>query len=140
MDPINCEEWIPNLGIQLIKYRCIPSFYSPAIGSIGSPVDPLWIPRKLEFHGLAHISTPRKFVRLFRIIVVIAGITGAEVLIYTSFQSWDESPIKTTIETLPIKEIDFPKLTVCPPKDTFTNLNYGLLMTENITLRYTHLH
>ena len=50
MDPKVYEEWIPNLGIQLIKYRCIPSFYSPAIGSLGSPVDPLWIPRKLEFH------------------------------------------------------------------------------------------
>ena len=56
MDPKVYEEWIPNLGIQLIKYRCIPSFYSPAIGSIGSPVDPLWIPRKLEFYGGKYIK------------------------------------------------------------------------------------
>lgn len=85
-------------------------------------------------HGLAHISTSRKFVRLFWIIVVIAGFTGAGILINTSFHSWDESPVKTTIETLPIREIDFPKVTVCPPKDTYTNLNYGLSMTKNMAL------
>ena len=85
-------------------------------------------------HGLSYISTSRKFVRLFWIMVVIAGFTGAGVLIYTSFQSWDESPVKTTIETLPIRDFKFPKLTVCPPKDTYTNLNYGLSMTKNMTL------
>ena len=45
-----------------------------------------------------------------------------------------ESPIKTTVETLPISDITFPKVTVCPPKNTFTDLNYDLMMTENITL------
>ena len=28
----------------------------------------------------------------------------------------------------------FPKIAVCPPKDTFTDLNYDLLLAENITL------
>ena len=28
----------------------------------------------------------------------------------------------------------FPKVAVCPPKDTFTDLNYDLLLAENITL------
>ena len=85
-------------------------------------------------HGVSHISTKRKFVRIFWTLVVISGFTGAGVLIYQSFQSWDESPVKTTIETHPIAEITFPKVTVCPPKNTFTNLNYDLMMTENITL------
>ena len=85
-------------------------------------------------HGLAYIATGRKYVRLFWILVVIGGFTGAGVLIYQSFQSWDESPVKTTIETLPITEIKLPKVTVCPPKNTFTNLNYDLMMTENMTL------
>ena len=31
--------------------------------------------------------------------------------------------------TLPITETKFPKVTVCPPKNTFTNLNYDLKMT-----------
>ena len=55
-------------------------------------------------------------------------------MIYNSFQSWNESPVKTTVETLPISEITFPKVTVCPPKNTYTDLNYDLMMTENMTL------
>ena len=85
-------------------------------------------------HGLAHIATGRKYVRLFWTLVVIFGFTGAGILIHSSFQSWDESPVKTTIETLPIKEITFPKVTVCPPKNTYTDLNYDLMMTENMTM------
>ncbi len=85
-------------------------------------------------HGLTYISTTRKYARLFWILVVIAGFTAASWLIKESFVSWSESPVKTTIETLPISEITFPKVTVCPPKNTFTDLNYDLMMTENITL------
>ena len=85
-------------------------------------------------HGLSYIATGRKYVRLFWILVVIGGFTGAGVIIYQSFQSWADSPVKTTIETLPITEITFPKVTVCPPKNTNTDLNYDLMMTENMTL------
>ena len=85
-------------------------------------------------HGLNHISTSRKYARAFWILVVLAGFTAAGYLIQTSFQSWAESPIKTTIETLPISEIKFPKVTVCPPKNTYTDLNYDLMLAENFTL------
>ena len=85
-------------------------------------------------HGLTYISTTRKYVRLIWILVVVSGFLGASLLIKESFDSWSESPIKTTVETLPISEITFPKVTVCPPKNTFTDLNYDLMMTENITL------
>ena len=85
-------------------------------------------------HGLSYISTTRRLARLFWILVVITGILGASWLIKESFESWSDSPVKTTIETLPIAKIKFPKLTVCPPKNTFTDLNYDLMMTENITL------
>ncbi len=85
-------------------------------------------------HGLTYISTTRKYARLFWILVVIGGFVGASFLIKESFDSWSESPIKTTVETLPISEIILPKMTVCPPKNTFTDLNYDLMMTENITL------
>ena len=85
-------------------------------------------------HGLTYISTTRKYARLFWFLVVVTGFSGAGYLIRESFASWSESPIKTTIETLPISEIKFPKITVCPPKNTFTDLNYDLMMTENITL------
>ena len=82
-------------------------------------------------HGLTYISTTRKYVRLFWFLVVVTGFSGAVYLIRESFASWSESPIKTTIETLPISEIKFPKVTVCPPKNTLTDLNYDLMMTEN---------
>ena len=85
-------------------------------------------------HGLSYIATGRKYVRLFWILVVVGGFTGAGVLIYNSFEAWNESPVKTTIETKPIRDIIFPKVTVCPPKNTYTDLNYDLKMAENITL------
>ena len=85
-------------------------------------------------HGLAYIATGRKYARLFWILVVISGFTGAGVMIYQSIESWNESPVKTTIETLPITEITFPSVTVCPPKNSYTDLNYDLMMAENMTL------
>lgn len=85
-------------------------------------------------HGLAYISTTKtRLLKLFWILVVIGGFTGAGVMIFNSIQSWHESPVKTTIETHPITELMFPKITVCPPKNTNTDLNYDL-MTKNMTL------
>ena len=55
-------------------------------------------------------------------------------MIYESFQAWEESPVSTNIETLPITEITFPKVTVCPPKGTYTDLNYDLMITEKMVL------
>ena len=55
-------------------------------------------------------------------------------IIYQSFEDWNNNPVKTTIDTRPMVEIKFPKVTVCPPKNTYTDLNYDLMMTENMTL------
>jgi len=85
-------------------------------------------------HGLSYVSTTRRFVKISWILVVTLGFTFAGYLIFQSFDTWAESPVKTTIETLPITEITFPKVTVCPPKNTYTNLNFDILMTENMTL------
>ena len=86
-------------------------------------------------HGLAYLATAsRKLVKLFWLIVVTAGFIGAGILIFKSFKDWNENPITTTIETLPIENVTFPKVTVCPPKNTFTNLNYDLMKTQNMTL------
>ena len=85
-------------------------------------------------HGLTYISSTRKYGKAFWILVVIAGFATAGYLIHSSFESWYDSPIKTTVETLPISDIKFPKVTVCPPKNTYTDLNYDLMKAENITL------
>ena len=83
-----------------------------------------------SIHGLTHISRNRKFKQFFWILIVFVGFSSAFFLISSSFHSWNESPIKTTIETLPITDMKFPKVTVCPPKNTFTDLNYDLMMSE----------
>ena len=85
-------------------------------------------------HGLSYISTTKRYVRLFWTVIVIAGFTGAGIIIYQSFDDWAENPVTTTLETLPIKELTFPKVTVCPPKNTNTNLNYDLERMKNMTL------
>ena len=83
-------------------------------------------------HGLAYISSTKKWSRLFWVLVVLLGFIGAASLIYESFHSWTESPIKTTIETLPISQLNFPVVTVCPPKNTYTDINYDLLAAEKV--------
>ncbi len=85
-------------------------------------------------HGLTYISTTKKCARLFWILVVLGGFSTALYLIHTSFQNWKESPVTTSMETLSITEIKLPKVTVCPPKNTYTDLNYDLMMAENVVL------
>ena len=75
-------------------------------------------------HGLHYISSTRSIIRLTWILIIVGGFSFAAFLIYESFDNWSENPITTTIETLPITEITLPKVTVCPPKGTYTNLNY----------------
>ena len=85
-------------------------------------------------HGLSWISGTRKWSRLFWILIVIGGFSGAGYLIYTSFDNWEKSPISTTIETMPVSQITFPNVTVCPPKDSFLNLNHDIKQSENVKL------
>ena len=86
-------------------------------------------------HGLVYISTTKRLTRLFWILVVLSGFSFAGFLIFQSFQNWSESPIKTTVETRSIAGITFPKVLVCPPKGTFTDLNYDL-MKNDFEIRY----
>ena len=85
-------------------------------------------------HGLAHILTTKRLARLFWVLTVITGFSVAGFIIHLSLKSWSESPEKTTLETLPIAMVKFPIVTVCPPKNTFTNLNYDFMMAKNKSL------
>ena len=87
-----------------------------------------------SIHGLSYISTSKKFFKLFWICIVFTGFSTAGLLINQAFQSWADSPVSTAIETRPISELTFPKVTVCPPINTFTDLNYEFMMAENITI------
>ena len=87
-----------------------------------------------SIHGMYHISQTKKCQRMFWIFIVLTGFSGAFVLIRESFQSWSESPIRTTIETLPISELTFPKITVCPPRNIFTSFNYDLVKMAELNI------
>ena len=105
--------------------------------SIGQDIKMNGVKEFLEsstIHGLAHISSNRRILRLFWIFVVIAGFSGAAALIKQSFDGWASSPVSTTIETHPITDMDFPKVTVCPPENSYTSLNPDILMIRNLTL------
>ena len=84
-------------------------------------------------HGLAYIATTRRHVRVFWVCAVIAGFSSAFMIILQSFENWSENPVTTTLETLPISDITFPKVTVCPPANTATNLNHDLMNLGNKT-------
>ena len=85
-------------------------------------------------HGLYHISVNQKIAKVLWIVIIISGFVGSGIIIYQSFEDWKQSPVKTTIESVSISDFKFPKITVCPPKDTYTNLNYDMMITENMTI------
>ena len=86
-------------------------------------------------HGLVYISTSKTLPgRLFWVLVVFGGFTVAGFFINNSLQAWKENPVDTTIETLPITQLEFPVVNVCPPANTLTSLNYDLVKAENDTL------
>ena len=55
-------------------------------------------------------------------------------LILSSYSDWQESPISSSITTHPIAELDFPTVTVCPPRGSHTALNYDLMKMDNETM------
>ena len=81
-------------------------------------------------HGLQYISMEKKF---FWAALVSVSFYIATALIRSSIIAWDESPISTNIETLPISEVMFPKVTICPPEGSNTLLNYDIMMAQNKT-------
>ena len=72
--------------------------------------------------------------------MVVTGFCGAGYLIKTSFKAWQDNPVTTTIETRPITEVQFPLITVCPPRGTYTNLNYDLEETKKLNIGIKKYH
>ena len=83
-------------------------------------------------HGLVYISTNQRVTRLLWILVVFIGFSGSSYMISESFSAWATSPVSTTIETLPISDLDFPNVTVCPPRNSFTNLIPDLVKFKGV--------
>ena len=83
-----------------------------------------------SIHGVDHILSERKLFKVFWICVVLSGFIGAGILIAQCFQSWEESPVSTTIETRSISDLEFPGVVVCPAKNSFTTLNPDLIRAD----------
>ena len=69
--------------------------------------------------------------------LVCLGFTGAGILIGKSDMEWQEKPIATTITTYPIDDLQFPQVTICPPKDSNTGLYHDLVKAGNRKLHMT---
>ena len=80
--------------------------------------------------GLSHVSNEKHVSRLFWIFAVASSFLTSVYLINQSFQMWSESPVTTLIETLPSSKLSFPKISVCPPKYTDTNLNADIVSSD----------
>ena len=66
--------------------------------------------------------------------IVCCGFAAAGYLIGKSYKEWQKNPISTSITTRPIDDLDFPIVTVCPPKDPNTALYHDLVKAGNRTL------
>ena len=71
--------------------------------------------------GLSYISTSKsRAEKLFWVVVVITSISVTGYLTAEAIVNWSKYPVATTIESFPISEVPFPKITVCPPKVAFS--------------------
>ena len=66
--------------------------------------------------------------------LVCLSFIAAGHLIGNSYKNWQENPIATSITTHPIDDLDFPNVTICPPKDSNTALFHDLVKAGNGTL------
>ena len=78
-------------------------------------------------HGLPRIAaSTRRYLKIFWFLVVVTGFSVSGSFIYNALYDFEIKPFTTTIETFPISLLKFPSIIVCPPKGSFTNLNYDL--------------
>ena len=88
-----------------------------------------------SIHGFFFVGDSKHpLIRFFWIATVIAGFVGSYIMISISVGSWTDNQVSTTVQTLPISGVTIPRVTVCPPKGTFTNLNYDLVMADSLSL------
>lgn len=72
-------------------------------------------------------SAQTNAAKILWLFVVLFGFIGAGILIGKSYKEWQENPIANSISTHPIDDLDFPIVTVCPPKDSSTAIYHDLI-------------
>ena len=88
-----------------------------------------------SIHGLSYISTcESKIAKAGWTAVVALGFVFASFLIHSSFSNWAQSPVATTITPQSVANLEFPNVTVCPPKGFNSALRYDLMKTSNMNI------
>lgn len=79
-------------------------------------------------HGTAQISLQANspLIKSAWVAIVTLCFGFAVFLISSSYTDWNKSPISSVTTTRPISDLDFPDVTVCPPKGSNTMLNQAL--------------
>ena len=88
----------------------------------------------MELLSLIAAFFQTKSAKIIWFLVVCLGFIAAGILIGKSYKDWQKNPIATSITTHPIDDLDFPVVTVCPPKGTDTALYHDLVKAGNGTL------
>ena len=84
-------------------------------------------------HGLVFISTSKsRAARAAWVVIVVACFAFAIREITIALHEWQESPVSTTITTHPITELEFPSVTVCPPRGSNTAVNHLLEKVKDV--------
>ena len=84
-------------------------------------------------HGLVHVSTAKsRAARAGWVAIVVSCFSIAISMITSSYKEWQESPVSTTITTHLITELEFPAVTVCPPRGSNTALNHLLEKVKDV--------
>ena len=84
-------------------------------------------------HGLVHISTAKSRVARYPWAAIVVACFGFAIhMITSSYKEWQESPVSTTITTHPITELEFPRVTVCPPRGSNTAVNHLLEKVKDV--------
>ena len=82
--------------------------------------------------GFSHISTSSSQVgKLFWTVVVLTSIAVTCFFTGEAMVNWSKYPIATTTESFPILGVQFPKITVCPPKVAFS-FNFLIQLESNL--------
>ena len=78
-------------------------------------------------HGLSYLVQGVLFSKVFWAVIIVIAVSTESYLIGSAFLEWENDPVGTTLITLPISRIKFPKVTVCPAQGSNTALNYDLM-------------
>ena len=96
-------------------------------------------------HGFVYIAKEEHPIvsRLFWVIVVILALSFTTFQMLSLHQQWVENPVVTNLETisLPIEQIDFPAVTICPQglvKDVMDNVLFRQLIEYIGNKEQTH--